>query len=241
MANDQGSQLLFPRWSNYLLPVLVVAAPAAMVYLPVLVGYGGSATTLHRLYQPKQPVDYSHALHAGELGIDCRYCHTTVEKAAFAAIPHTQVCINCHNPADKAMGLRKNSPKLAKVHESYVTGKPIPWVKVHDLPDFVYFNHSAHVLSGIGCVTCHGRVDRMDDSGVYQVQPLSMSWCLDCHRAPDQNLRPRDRITDMSWAPTVQANETLAEAQVREGQSLKSTVYEIHDRVYMQSCSTCHR
>lgn len=241
MASDQRSQFFFPPWSNYLLPVLVIGVLGGAVYIPVLVGFGGSANTLNSGYQPTQPVDYSHALHAGVLGIDCRYCHTTVEQATFAAIPPTQVCISCHNPSQTTNGVRKNSPKLAKVHESYATGKPIEWVKVHDLPDFVYFNHSAHVLSGVGCATCHGPVDKMDDAGVYQFRSLSMSWCLDCHRNPQENLRPPDQITNMAWLPPLQQGESLKQAQIRLGEDLSQKTYTIHDREYMQSCSVCHR
>ena len=127
-------------------------------------------------YSPKQPVPYSHKLHAGDLGIDCRYCHTTVETAAMAAIPPTETCMNCHTR------VKNQSPLLAPVRESYATGTPIPWVRVHRLPDFVFFNHSAHVNAGVSCVSCHGRVDQMIE--VKQVEPLNMVWCLDCHRNP---------------------------------------------------------
>jgi len=119
-------------------------------------------------YQPVQPVPYSHALHVGQLGIDCRYCHNTVEVAAQAAIPPTQTCMNCHAK------IRAQSPKLLPVRESYATGMPVHWMRVHDLPDFVYFNHSAHVRRGVSCVECHGRVDKMEV--VYQQEPLSMGW-----------------------------------------------------------------
>jgi hypothetical protein len=142
-------------------------------------------------YQPSQPVAYSHALHAGQLGIDCRYCHYTVDVAAHAAAPPTETCMNCHTR------VRKTSPLLEPIRQSAEKGTPIEWVKVHDLPDYVYFNHSAHVTRGVGCVSCHGRVDQMEV--VYQKEPLSMGWCLDCHRAPEANLRPPSEVTNMTW------------------------------------------
>ncbi len=125
---------------------------------------------------PTQPVPYSHALHVGQLGMDCRYCHTGVEVAAAATIPPTQTCMNCHSK------VRANSEKLIPIRESYATGMPVPWIRVHDLPDYVYFDHSAHVRRGVGCVSCHGRIDTMEV--VFQAEPLSMGWCLECHRNP---------------------------------------------------------
>ncbi len=144
-------------------------------------------------YSPIQPVPYSHKLHAGDLGMDCRYCHTTVETAAMAAIPPTETCMNCHDR------VKNQSPALAPIRESYATGKPVPWVRVHRLPDFVYFNHSAHVTSGVSCVSCHGRIDQMIE--VKEVEPLNMAWCLDCHRNPAPRIRPREQVTNLAWKP----------------------------------------
>src|SRR5205823_881654 len=133
-----------------------------------------------------------HALHVGKLGLDCRYCHNTVEKTAFAALPATQTCMNCHT------NIKGEAETLKPVRESWTIGKSIPWVKVHDLPDYVYFNHSAHVTHGVGCIECHGRIDRMEV--VHQEKPLSMGWCLNCHRDPSTHLRPRDvSPTDMTY------------------------------------------
>jgi hypothetical protein len=176
--------------------------------LVVLAGGGGTLALALYLshpqvretgYAPLQPVEYSHKLHAGDLGMDCRYCHSTVEQAAYAAIPATEVCMNCH------ARVKADSPLLQMVRESYATGQPIPWVKVHRLPDYVYFNHQAHVAAGVGCVSCHGRVDQM--MVVKQVEPLTMAWCLDCHRDPAPRLRPPDRVTDMKWHPDRDAAE----------------------------------
>jgi hypothetical protein len=216
-------RLIFPRWANKTKDLAGVVLGGAPVYLTLLVWYGASPKTTDVGYQPRQPVPYSHALHAGELGIDCRYCHTTVEKAGFAAIPPTETCMNCHQR------VRTTSPKLEPVRKSWRTNEPVEWIKVHDLPDYVYFNHSAHVTRGVGCVSCHGRVDTMVE--VKQVQPLSMSWCLDCHRAPEAHLRPPDLVTRMDWKPPA------SEDPVAYGRRLRET-NNIHPST---DCSTCHR
>ncbi len=218
---------MFPRWANYLLPALLILAVGGATYVPVLVTYGFSPTTWAVGYMPTQPVPFSHALHAGELGMDCLYCHTTVDKAAFAAVPSTQTCMNCHT------AIKPDSPKLAAVRESYATGQPIAWKKVHDLPDYAYFNHAIHVNKGVGCVSCHGRVDKMEV--VYQSKPLTMAWCLECHRAPEQHLRPREEVTNMAWVP-----EVIGKTQYELGTELKQK-YNVHDSAYMTSCYTCHR
>jgi hypothetical protein len=214
------NRFLFPRWTNGIRTVLGILGPGALLYLVVLVWFGGSPKTTDVGYRPEQPVPYSHALHAGELGIDCRYCHNTVETAAEAAIPPTQTCMNCHAK------IRSQSPKLIPVQESYATGLPIRWIKVHDLPDYAYFDHSAHVSRGVGCVSCHGRVDKMEV--VYQAEPLSMGWCLDCHREPERHLRPVEYVTDMAW----QAEDQLALGRaLREARNINPS----------EDCSTCHR
>ncbi len=140
-----------------------------------------------------QPIPFSHAHHVGGLGLDCRYCHTSVEKSSFAGIPPTKICMNCHSE------VWSTSPMLEPVRESFRTGQSIRWTRVHDLPDYVYFNHSIHVNKGIGCESCHGRVDRMPLT--WQVNSLQMEWCLDCHRDPAKNLRPREFITTMGYQP----------------------------------------
>jgi len=169
----------------------------------------------------EQPVPFSHEHHVGGLGIDCRYCHTTVETSSFANIPATKVCMNCHSQMWAA------SPTLEPVRESYRTGKSIEWTRVNDLPDFVYFNHSIHVHAGVGCSTCHGRVDKMPLT--WQAQPLTMEWCLDCHRHPERYVRPRDRVFSMNYAPPAD--------QIALGSRLVKT-YHLHS---LTSCSTCHR
>jgi menaquinone reductase, multiheme cytochrome c subunit len=190
---------VFPKWSNTLTKGIFLAGPLVLLYVVVLVGYGANARTLNVGYQPVQPVPYSHALHAGILGINCQYCHTDVTRAAFATLPPTQTCMNCHTE------IAPKDPNLQIVRDSYGTGDPafagmpIPWKKVNDLPDYVYFNHSAHVNAGVSCLVCHGQVNHMTQ--VYQAEPLSMAWCLACHRNPAPNLRPKNEVTNLDWTP----------------------------------------
>jgi menaquinone reductase, multiheme cytochrome c subunit len=211
----------FPPWLDRTRPLAGALLAIVPIYLIGLIYFAGSPVTTDVLYSPVQPVAYSHAQHAGELGIDCRYCHNTVENAAFAAIPPTATCMNCH----KFIGAK--SDKLLKVRESDASGDPIHWIKVHDLPDYVYFNHSAHVTRGVSCVECHGRVDRMVQ--VTQVERLSMGWCLECHRDPAPHLRPQEYITKLDWKPE-QAPRVLGEEIQKENNINPST-----------DCSTCHR
>ena len=173
----------------------------------------------------EQPVQFSHKHHVGDDGIDCRYCHTTVETSAFAGIPPTKTCMNCHSQ------LWSNSTYLEPVRESWRTGKPIEWTRVHDLPDFVYFDHSIHVNKGVGCSTCHGRVDLMPLT--WQVESLQMEWCLGCHREPQKFIRPKKEVFTMDWPPA-------AWKQDEEGAKLL-TENKIQSTTVLTSCSTCHR
>ncbi len=182
---------IFPRWTNNVPIAIGLLAPLIGAGLIFIVWYWFSPSYTDVGYRPEQPVPYSHKLHAGDMGIDCRYCHNTVERAAHAAIPPTGTCMNCHDL------VKTDSPRLKLVRESMASGESIPWVRVHQLPDYAYFNHSPHVAAGVGCATCHGRVDQM--TVVEMVQPLSMGWCLDCHRDPKPNLRPLDEVTNMAW------------------------------------------
>ena len=163
----------------------------------------------------------------GELGLDCRYCHTSVEETAKANIPPTATCWNCHSM------IKTESEKLAPLRESYETGNPIPWVRVHDLPDYAYFNHSAHVSRGVGCVSCHGRIDTMEV--VYQSQPLSMGWCVDCHRNPERALRPPEEATNMTWTPRDAAGNELDPVEYGARFAAENDINPPTD------CSTCHR
>lgn len=168
-----------------------------------------------------QPVPFSHEHHVGGLGIDCRYCHTSVERSNFANIPPTKICMNCHSEEWAV------APVLTPVRESYRTGRSIEWIRIHDLPDFVYFNHAIHVAKGVGCETCHGRVDRMPLT--WQANSLRMSWCLNCHRHPEAYVRPRDEVFNMEYQPPANQRE-LGMKLVR--------AYHIQR---LTSCSTCHR
>lgn len=221
MEKPVKGPFVFPRWANLIRPALALALVGGPAYILFLLYFGGNPTTLAVGYAPVQPVPYSHALHAGKLGIDCRYCHNTVENASYAAIPPTQTCMNCHAK------VRANSDKLVPVRESFVSGQSVPWVKVHDLADFVYFNHSAHVRRGVGCVECHGRVDKMEV--VTQVKTLSMGWCLDCHRNPDQHLRPPEFVTQMDWVSG--EDPKVLGARLRQQNNINPP----------QDCNTCHR
>ncbi len=218
---DPRSQTLFPKWMNTIRPLATVAILGGLVYVVVLIAYATSPQTTNVGYAPAQPVPYSHALHVGELGLDCRYCHTGVESGAKATVPPTQTCMNCHAT------VKTESELLAPVFASYASGMPVQWVRVHDLPDFVYFDHSAHVRRGVGCVSCHGRVDEMEV--VRQVASLGMGWCLNCHRDPDAELRPRELVTAMDWQ---------AEGDPAESGSRLRLEYHIQPPT---DCSTCHR
>ena len=223
------SRFLFPRWSNALLPVIVVVGGILPIYVLYFVAYGFSPKTLDVGYQPTQPVPFSHELHAGQLGMDCRYCHNTVERASHAAVPPTQTCMNCHTQ------IMPESPKLAPIHASYETGLPMEWIRVHRVPDYAYFSHSAHVNRGVGCVSCHGRIDQMPV--VYQSKPLSMGFCLDCHRDPEPNLRPVSEMTNMGWGrgPDLTAEDHAEIAKAR------SQVLDLYHISPSENCSTCHR
>ncbi len=174
-------------------------------------------------YQPAQPVSFSHAIHVEQLGMDCRYCHTFVDRSEHSNIPSTNTCMNCHSMvlADDA--------KLAPVRESYQSGEPIPWVKIHQTPDYVYFNHSIHVNRGVSCVECHGQVNAMEE--VYHAKSLSMSFCLDCHRNPEGSIRPLERVYDLDWTAD------SPQAQLQMGEDL---VHQWNVNPPL-SCSGCHR
>lgn len=214
-------RFVFPQWTNKAVQLAGALLGVAPIYLIGFVWYGASPKTMAVGYMPEQPIPYSHALHAGEMGIDCRYCHNTVEQTGHASIPPTETCMNCH------ARVKTKSPRLEPLRESWETGKPVLWTEVHHVPDYVYFNHSAHVTRGIGCVSCHGRVDEMAE--VYQHEELSMGWCLDCHRAPETHLRPVSEVTNMGWkAP---------EGQLASGLKLK----EANHINPPTDCTTCHR
>jgi hypothetical protein len=214
---------IFHASSNSLAKVSIVGALLTLCGI-VWAAYrlnAGSFTTAVRV-APDQPVPFSHKHHVADDGIDCRYCHTSVETSAFAGLPPTETCMSCHSL------LWTDAEMLEPVRASYRTGKSLEWTRVHDLPDFVYFNHSIHVKKGIGCSTCHGRVDQMPL--MYKVNTLYMQWCVDCHRHPERQVRPREEVFNIAY-------ETPAPNQDEIGPKLVS-LYKIQS---LTDCVTCHR
>jgi hypothetical protein len=213
---------VFSRSANTIslvsIAVLVLLAGGA---IGLIMGFDRSRYNTDVGLAKEQPVQFSHEHHNGQLGIHCVYCHTTAETTAFAGIPPTHTCMSCHSQ------IWINSSMLDPVRASYRTGEPIPWNRVHDLPGFVYFNHSIHVTKGIGCSSCHGRVDQM--TLVYKVNTLQMQWCLDCHNAPEKQVRPRELVYQMDYEPPPNQEE-LGRKLVAE--------YKIQKLV---DCYTCHR
>lgn len=212
---------LFPKSSN----ALAKSSIAAVAFL-VLTG----GLVLDRIQRStyvtrqgvvyKQPVPFSHDHHVGQIGISCQYCHTAAETSSSAGMPPTATCMNCHKQ------IWSDSPMLEPVRASFRTGQPLEWARIHDLPDFVYFNHSIHVAKGVGCESCHGRVDKMPL--MYQKETLQMNWCLDCHRNPEKFIRPREEVYTMGYQPKV-GDPTPAQL---------ISMYQVAPQV---SCSTCHR
>jgi hypothetical protein len=219
---------IFPKWTNKLPLLIVVGASLVGTAVTAGVWYYFTPKYTRVGYQPKQPVAFSHKIHADQLGMDCRYCHNGVEKSWYSNVPAASLCMNCHNQ------VLKDDPKLQVVRDSFNEGKPIPWVQVHKVPDYVYFNHSVHVNRGVSCVECHGQINHMDE--VYHAKPLSMSFCLDCHRNPEKAIRPLGEITnlDFKWSEDPKAN---AEKQQAYGLEM---VHKMNVQS-SQSCSTCHR
>jgi hypothetical protein len=185
---------LFPKWSNSALWASLAAGAIALVGLPILLMIFARSPYFTGQDDPvMQPVKFDHRHHVRDDGVACLYCHYSVDRSPYAGVPATSLCMGCHSQ------IWTNSPELALVRKSYFDHEPIRWQRVNGVPDFVFFNHSIHVTKGVGCITCHGRVDLMPQ--VHQVQPLLMAWCLECHREPEKYLRPKERVTDMEWQP----------------------------------------
>jgi len=212
---------IFKPWFNHLAKIVLPAVGACACGIVFFFWYYGSPKYTDVGYRPEQPVPYSHRLHAGDLGMDCRFCHSAFHISAHATVPPTQTCMNCHKL------ILPESSKLWPVRESWTIHRPIFWKRVHKTPDYAYFDHSAHIQVGVGCIVCHGDVAKMEV--VSQQQPLSMSWCLDCHRHPDPYLRPRQEVTSMVWTPPLNQMEWAAQIRQEKG---------IHPPV---DCSGCHR
>jgi hypothetical protein len=209
---------VFPRSANMI-------AKASIVVVVLFVGAAVSFVIFSPFtFNPNvisQPIPFSHQQHAGNLGINCEYCHTLVETSPFAGMPSSQVCMNCH------LEVLSDSPELAPVRDSVDKGVPLVWNRVYVLPDYTYFDHSAHVNKGVACVTCHGQIDQM--AVVVQATSLQMSWCMNCHRDPAPNIRPRDQVTNMNWQPPANMDQLRQELMVE---------YNVQSKT---SCSTCHR
>ena len=216
---------IFPRSANYLAKASIFGGIFVVAGIGLLVvGLMRSPYLLRTTVPIEQPVPFSHKHHVGDVGLDCRYCHTSVEQAAFAGIPPTRTCMNCHTQ------LFSESKMLEPVRESYRTGKSLAWNRVHRLADFVYFDHSIHIAKGVGCQTCHGQVDVMPL--IWQEKSLLMEWCLECHRAPERFVRPREQVFAMDYRPPAD--------QLALGLKLVKD-YEIAESGKLTSCSTCHR
>ena len=213
---------LFPRTANSIarsslaVTLVVVGGLVAALYGLNRSGYNSGQSLIK-----EQPVPFSHKHHVSGIGIDCRYCHTTVEKSATAGIPPTETCMSCHSQ------IWSDAPMLEPIRESFRSGNSIQWTRVHDLPGFVYFNHSIHVAKGMGCAVCHGRVDQMPL--MYQQNSLFMEWCLDCHRQPEKFIRPKDKVFQMDYKP--------AEDQMVLGAKLVQE-YKVRK---LTDCWVCHR
>lgn len=216
---------LFQRGANNIAKAsMIVAIVLGGVVFYAYTQIARSSYLTGRYVEKQQPVQFSHKHHVGDDGIDCRYCHTSVETAASAGIPPTQTCMNCHNQ------LYSDQEYLEPIRASYRDNKPIKWERVHDLPGFAYFNHSIHVAKGVGCSTCHGAIDEMP--AVYQESSLQMEWCLSCHRNPEAKIRPKSEIYNMDWEDS---NLTAGERKELYAD------YKIRSEQMLTSCSTCHR
>ncbi|MCY4352631.1 MAG: cytochrome c3 family protein [Gemmatimonadetes bacterium] len=219
---------LFPRGSNAFARIsIVVVLVVVGTGLTILLNTNRLHYTTDVQVAKKQPVPFSHKHHVTGVGLDCRYCHTSVEESSFANIPPVETCMTCHSQ------IWTESPLLEPIRESYRTGNPIEWVRVHDLPDFVYFNHSIHVHKGIGCQTCHGQVDQMPL--MWKVNTLNMEWCLECHREPEKYVRPREEVFNMAWKPMDERGHTVSQAL------LGAQLIQDYDINPSTDCSTCHR
>ena len=221
---DEVDAQLFPRWATLaarLVLVSLVAVPLGLLGLLMAVQYMPYVTG--QTLTPEQPVPFSHEHHVGGLGIECRYCHTSVERSRFAGLPPTHTCMTCHSQ------LWTNAAVLEPVRRSLAEGRPIRWRRVNELPDYVYFDHSIHVAKGVGCTTCHGQVDTMPL--MRQAAPLTMGWCLDCHTHPEAHLRPEGEIYAGHWSPP-------PDQEARGAELIRHYLIRTE---HLTDCSVCHR
>jgi hypothetical protein len=213
---------LFPRWTDHVVRPSLVVVFGGLVAAPVALMVWVRTPYVTGQYNPRdQPVLFDHRHHVRDDGVGCEYCHYTARRSPFAGVPPTALCMGCHSQ------IWNDSPLLEPVRRSYFTGEPLRWRRVNALPDHVYFDHAAHVTRGVGCASCHGRVDLM--AQVYQVAPLTMAWCLDCHRDPEPHLRPLDAVADMAWRPARPAREV--------GREVRAALHVAPPT----DCTACHR
>ena len=215
---------LFHPSMNSISRLSIVGTVVAVPLLSIATYAFNMSYVVNREVPIEQPVPFSHKHHVSDDGIDCRYCHTSVESGSSAGMPPTKTCMNCHSQ------LFSTTKYLEPVRNSWKTGIPIHWTRIYDLPDYVYFNHSIHIAKGVGCATCHGRVDQMPL--ITQVSSLQMEWCIQCHRAPERYLRPRSQVFNMAYTPPANQEEV--------GLKLKKEYHVLGEDV-LTSCSTCHR
>jgi hypothetical protein len=216
---------IFHRSSNTIAKVSLIGAPLAaalVIWVCLIFTRSSYGTGMAEVRQ--QNVPFSHEHHVGILGIDCRYCHTSVENSSYAGLPPTKTCMNCHSQ------IWVGSEMLAPVRDSFRDNRPLEWQKVYNLPGFAYFDHSIHIHKGVGCTTCHGRIDQMQLT--YQYPSLLMEWCLDCHRNPEPNLRPQSEIFNVKWRPPPNQDQRGAELFQEYG---------IRSARFLTSCTVCHR
>ena len=237
----------FPRWSNWLPLKILICGAVTVTALTAATWYYVTPKYTRVGYEPIQPNPFPHDIHVQQLGMDCRYCHSFVDKAAHSNLPDTQTCMACHSQ------VQKDNPKLEPVRVSWKTGQPVEWVQIHRTPDFVYYNHAAHVNRGISCHSCHGQVNEM--RVVYHHEPHSMAWCLECHRAPENHLRPTDQVYNLDWKPgdvnpaefvakygqPKDAKEDFSKKQKLTQQEIGQTLKERWNIQPPLNCQGCHR
>ena len=223
---------IFPKWSNTLAPKAIVCGGLIATAIPLAMWYYFTPKYTRVGYMPTQPVPFQHSLHVSQLGLDCRYCHSYVEVSSHSNVPNTQTCMNCHK------AIKSNSPKLQAVRDSWATGQPVEWVRIHRVPDYAYFNHSAHVNRGVSCVSCHGQINHMEQ--VWEDQSIGMAFCLNCHRNPQNYVRPLSEITHLDWKPAdMGTNPATGQpwTQLEIGTKLVAD-WHVQPKV---TCATCHR
>ncbi|MCZ2342963.1 MAG: cytochrome c family protein [Bacteroidales bacterium] len=226
---------IFPKYMNVVARLSILSGPFLFAGAGVsLAAFFRADYTTGARTVVEQPVPFSHKHHVAELGIGCQYCHTSVDKSATAGLPPTRTCINCHQQ------MWTSAELLKPVRDSFEKNEPIVWNKVHNTPNYVYFNHSIHVKKGVGCYSCHGRIDEMNL--VYQSKTLLMEWCLDCHRTPENHLRPLDEVFNIAWSAKDEINEDTGKPydQKTLGRKLKE-IHMVRESSVTTNCSFCHR